>query len=109
MVEKSQIPDMDEQEIAVAQAPPTGSQVPNWMQQSRGDVSIQPPSISGVDISSSEEEEEDDDEEEVNASAKKSWRKSPRGGDVLTRQQIKDIAEREKRRAERRAESAEPQ
>lgn len=108
MVEKSQVPDMDEQELAVAQAPPTGSQVPGWMQQSRGDVSIQPPSIGGVAITSSEEDDDDEDGH-ADTTIKKSWRKSPRGGDVLTRQQIKEIAEREKRRAERRAESAEPQ
>eukprot|EP01043_Picozoa_sp_COSAG02_P062350 COSAG02_NODE_8580_length_2516_cov_1.556061_2_plen_205_part_00 len=108
MVEKSQVPDMDEQELAVAQAPPTGSQVPGWMQQSRGDVSIQPPSIGGVDVTSSEEDDEDEDGD-GDTTIKKSWRKSPRGGDVLTRRQIKEIAEREKRRAERRAESAEPQ
>lgn len=108
MVEKTRIPDMDDHELAIAQAPPTGSQVPGWMQQSRGDVSIQPPSIGGVDISSSEEDDEDD-ETQANTTTKKPWRKSPRGGDVLTRQQIKEIAEREKRRAERRAESAEPQ
>ena len=108
MVEKSQIPDMDAQELAVAQAPPTGSQVPGWMQHSRSDVSIQPPSIGGVEITSSEEDDEED-QSHADTTTKKSWRKSPRGGDVLTRQQIKEIAEREKRRAERRAESAEAQ
>ena len=103
MVEQTQV-DLEETEYQAVAAPPTGSQVPNWMQQSRGDVSIQPPTIGGVEVSSSEEEEDDED---ANQSLKKAWRKSPRGGDVLTREQIKEIAEREKRRAERRAESPE--
>lgn len=107
MVEQSMLPagETSDAEYQAVAAPPTGSQVPNWMQQSRGDVSIQPPTVGGVEVSSSEEE--DDEEEGANQSLKKAWRKSPRGGDVLSREQIKDIAEREKRRAERRAEGPE--
>jgi len=123
---------------AQARIPPTGSQVPDWMQHSRVDVSIQDqikdqiPSIGGVELSSESEEED----EGGAAAPQKRW-KPPKAGvrhpsspllshhhlcqvtdgtvhifvcrwiqEVMSREQIKEMAEREKRRAEKRAEAA---
>ena len=66
---------------AQARIPPTGSQVPDWMQHSRVDVSIQDqikdqiPSIGGVELSSESEEED----EGGAAAPQKRW-KPPKAG-----------------------------